>query len=310
MRFPQNTTLKDIAQIIQATLVGDAAHVVSGMNEFHSLTPGDLVFVDHPKYYNKVLNSIAGVVLINKKVPCPAGKALLISEDPFRDFNVLTKHFNPFQSSKNAISESAQIGENTIIQPNCFIGNNVKIGKNCIIHANVSIYDNTIIGDYVTINSGSVLASNAFYYKKRDTGYDQLISGGRLIIKDHVHIGASCTIDRGVSGDTLIDNGTKLDNQVQIGHDTQIGKDCLIVSQVGIAGCVVIKDNVTIWGQVGIISGITIGENVTILAQSGISSSLAPNKQYFGSPATEYFTKLREIAAVKNLPDFLKSTTN
>jgi UDP-3-O-[3-hydroxymyristoyl] glucosamine N-acyltransferase len=37
---------------------------------------------------------------------------------------------------------------------------------------------------------------------------------------------------------------------------TIIGKKCLIASQTGIAGCVIIEDEVTIWGQVGTASGV------------------------------------------------------
>ncbi|MBO6632416.1 MAG: UDP-3-O-(3-hydroxymyristoyl)glucosamine N-acyltransferase, partial [Psychroserpens sp.] len=239
MKFPRQHTLKEIAELIDSQFVGDETFPILGMNEIHVVEPGDIVFVDHPKYYDKALNSAATIILINKEVECPEGKALLISDDPFRDFNKLTFHFKPFQRSNQSISESAQIGENTIIQPNCFIGNNVVIGSNCVIHANVSIYDDTVIGDNVTIHSGTVLGASAFYYKNRPEGYDQLLSGGRVIIKDNVDIGALCTIDRGVTGDTTIGEGSKLDNQIQVGHDTIIGKKCLIASQTGIAGCVV-----------------------------------------------------------------------
>jgi UDP-3-O-[3-hydroxymyristoyl] glucosamine N-acyltransferase len=69
------------------------------MNEIHVVTEGDIVFVDHPKYYEKALNSKATVILINKNVDCPEGKALLISDNPFSDFNLLTTHFKPFQRS-------------------------------------------------------------------------------------------------------------------------------------------------------------------------------------------------------------------
>ena len=90
------------------------------MNEIHVVEPGDIVFVDHPKYYDKALQSAATIVLINKEVDCPEGKALLVSDDPFRDFNKLTKHFKPFMASGATISASAEIGEGTVIQPNSF----------------------------------------------------------------------------------------------------------------------------------------------------------------------------------------------
>ncbi|WP_299554683.1 UDP-3-O-(3-hydroxymyristoyl)glucosamine N-acyltransferase [Seonamhaeicola sp.] len=310
MKFPKQHTLKDIAQLINCDYVGNDDFPVLGMNEIHVVEPGDIVFVDHPKYYDKALNSAATIVLINKEVACPEGKALLISDDPFRDFNKLSNHFKPFKSANSQISDSAVIGEGTIIQPNCFIGHNVTIGKYCVIHSNVSIYDDAIIGDNVTIHAGTVLGANAFYYKKRPEGFDRLLSCGRVVLEDNVDLGAACTIDRGVTGDTRIKEGTKIDNFVQVGHDTVIGKKCLIAAQVGVAGCVIIGDEVTIWGQVGITSGITIGSKAVISAKSGVSKSLEGGKSYFGIPADDFRSKYKEIAAIKKIPEILDMLKN
>lgn len=301
MKFKNPQTLSQIASLIDSEFVGDPDFKILGINEIHVVEPGDIVFVDHPKYYDKALKSAATIVLINKEVDCPEGKALLISDDPFRDFNKITLHFNPFISAKSSISDSAIIGEGTILQPNAFIGHNVSIGKNCLIHANVSIYDGTVIGDNVTIHANTVLGADAFYYKKRPEGFDKLISGGRVVIEDNVDIGASCTIDRGVTGDTTIKEGTKIDNQVHVGHDSVIGKKCLIASQTGIAGCTIIENEVTIWGQVGITSGVTIGSKAVISAKSGVSKSLDGDKSYFGIPAGEFREKYKEIAALRKL---------
>lgn len=305
MKFQKEYLLKEIAALINCEFVGDADFPVLGMNEIHVVEPGDIVFVDHPKYYDKALQSAATIVLINKMVDCPDGKALLISDDPFRDFNKLTNHFRPFRGSAISISASAQVGENTIIQPNTFVGNHVRIGKNCLIHSNVSIYDHTVIGDNVIIHAGTILGADAFYYKKRETGFDQLVSGGRVVIKDNVGIGALCTIDRGVSGDTIIGEGTKIDNQVHVGHDTVIGKKCLIASQTGIAGCVIIEDEVTLWGQVGTTSGITIGTKAVVLGQTGVTKSVPGGKTYFGTPIEESREKLKQLANIKKIPELI-----
>ena len=306
MKFSKPQTLSAIAEIIGSSFVGDANFPVLGMNEIHVVEPGDIVFVDHPKYYDKALESAATIVLINKVVDCPKGKALLISDDPFRDFNKLTDHFNPFEQARAVIADSAEIGIHTIIQPNVFIGNNVKIGSDCVIHSNVAIYDNTVIGNHVTIHAGTVLGADAFYYKNRPEFFDKLKSGGNVVIADHVDIGALCTIDSGVTASTFIGEGSKLDNQVHVGHDSRIGKRCLIASQVGIAGCVVIEDQVTIWGQVGITSGITIGAKAVISAQSGVSKSLEGGKSYFGTPADEFRKKYKEIASIRLIPDIIE----
>lgn len=306
MKFPKTQNLKDIAALLDCSYVGNPNFPVMGMNEIHVVTPGDIVFVDHPKYYDKALESAATIILINKEIDCPEGKALLISDDPFRDFNTLTIHFQPFRYASEMIASSARIGEGTVIQPGTFIGNNVEVGKNCLIHPNVSIYDHTIIGDNVTIHANSILGADAFYYKKRAAGFDKLISGGRVVIKDSVDIGAACTIDKGVTGDTTIGQGTKIDNQVHVGHDTIIGSKVLIAAQATIAGCVVIEDEVTLWGQVGITSGISIGEKAIISAQSGVSKSLEGHKSYFGSPAGEFREKYKEIANLKKIPELIE----
>ena len=306
MKFPRTHSLSEIASIIGTEYVGDSDFPVQGINEIHVVEPGDIVFVDHPKYYDKALNSRATVILINKEVECPENKALLISDDPFRDFNRITKHFRPFQNSNTAIATTASIGEGTIIQPNVFIGNHVTIGRNCVIHSNVSINDHCVIGDGVIIHSGSVLGSDAFYYKKRPEGFDRLLSGGRVVLEDAVELGSLCTIDRGVSGDTIIGQGSKLDNQVHVGHDTQIGKKCLIASQTGIAGCVIIEDEVTLWGQVGVTSAITIGKGAVVLAQTGVSKSLAGGKTYFGSPVEEARERLKQLANVRQIPSMME----
>lgn len=306
MKFPRTFTLKEIAEITQTEFVGDPNFPVEGMNEIHVVEPGDVVFVDHPKYYDKALNSAATIVLINKNVPCPEGKALLISEDPFRDFNKLSVYFKPFQQATKAISDTSKIGNNTIIQPNVFIGNNVTVGDNCVIHPNVAIYDNCIIGNNVTIHAGTVLGADAFYFKNRPEGYDKLMSCGRVVIKDDVEIGASCTIDKGVTGDTIIGEGTKLDNLIQIAHDTVIGKKCLIASLTAVAGCTVIEDEVIIWGQVGIVSGITIGKKAVILAKSGVSKSIPGGKTYYGVPVELAREKHKEMAFIKALPGIIE----
>lgn len=305
MKFPKVHSLEEIANLLNCGFIGNKNFEVLGMNEIHVVEPGDIVFVDHPKYYDKALESAATIVLINKKVDCPEGKALLISDDPFRDFNILTKHFMPFQFANVAIAASAKIGEGTHIQPNSFIGNHVTIGKNCLIHSNVSIYDHTVIGDNVIIHAGTILGADAFYYKKRPDGFDQLISGGRVVIENNVGIGALCTIDKGVTGDTTIGEGTKIDNQVHVGHDSVIGKKCLIASQTGIAGCVIIEDEVTIWGQVGTTSGITIGAKAVIMGQTGVTKSVEGGKSYFGTPIEESREKLKQLANIKKIPEIL-----
>lgn len=309
MRLSKGIPVNELNGFINAELIGNEKTIVTGINEIHKVEKGDLTFVDHPKYYNKVLRSPASVVLINKKDVSPNGKTLLYTEDPFSSYVSLVKQFRPFIPASAMVSETADIGEGTVIQPGTFIGNNVHIGKNCRIHANVTINDHSIIGNNVIINPNVVIGGDAFYFKRRAEGFDKLESCGRVIIADNVEIGSGTTIDRGVSGDTVIGEGTKLDNLIQIGHDTVIGKNCLIAAQVGIAGVVVIQDNVTIWGQVGIQKDLVIESGVEILAKSGVPKSLKADTVYFGIPVREAREKMKEITLIKQLPGILSEIT-
>ena len=306
MKLTSNKTLNEIASLIGCEFEGNPDFPVTGINEIHKVESGDLTFVDHPKYYDKALSSSATIIIINKKVACPEGKALIFSENPFRDYNKLTLHFRPFEKSIAPISVTARVGEGTVLQPGVFVGNHVTIGNNCIIHANVSIYDHCVIGDNVIIHSGTVIGSDAFYMKKENGSFQKWNSCGRVVIHNNVEIGANCTIDRGVSGDTVIGEGTKMDNLIQIGHDTVIGKNCLFASQVGIAGVVIIEDDVILWGQVGVQKDLTIGKGAVVLGQSGLAKSIEGNKIWFGSPVREAREKMKELALIKQLPSIIE----
>lgn len=300
------TPLKEIASIIHAKYIGDENHLITGFNEIHRVEPGDVVFVDHPKYYEKALNSAATTVIINKEIDCPEGKALIICDEPFTAFNTLTRHFQPLTYSTSNISPSAKIGKNVTIMPGVYIGNNVEIGDNTILHPNVVIYNNCVIGNNVIIHANSTIGGDAFYYKKRTDHFEQLQSVGRVIIKDNVTIGCNCTIDKGVTADTIIGKGCILDNHIQVGHDVVIGEMCLFASHVGIAGACNIGNKVTMWGQVGISSGITIEDGAVILAQSGLGEDVKSGLTYFGTPAGKSKEKMRELFALKQLPDLIK----
>jgi UDP-3-O-[3-hydroxymyristoyl] glucosamine N-acyltransferase len=310
MRFPQPLTIEWVANLIGATVIGNAAALATGINEIHKVETGDICFVDHPKYYNTCLQSAATHIIINTgEVEVPAGKTLLIVAEPFEAYLTIVNYFRPFTAAATPISQSSVIGQDTIIMPNVFIGKDVVIGNNCVIHPGACIMDYTTIGNNVVIQAGTVIGSDAFYYntkKNREVWYKRMQSCGNVIIEDFVEIGASCTIDRGVTASTRIGMGTKIDNMIHIGHDSDIGRNCLIAAQVGIAGAVIIEDGVTIWGQVGISKTLTIGANAVILAQAGVPSSLAGGKVYWGTPAEDAQQKRKELVWIKRIPELWK----
>jgi UDP-3-O-[3-hydroxymyristoyl] glucosamine N-acyltransferase len=313
MKFEKAVPVQWLAEFTGAKLVGDATQMATGINEIHKVETGDISFVDFEKYYSKCLNSAATIIIINKEVECPTGKTLLVTADPFSAYVKIVKHFRPFEPASKMISDSAEIGEDTILQPGVFVGNHVKIGKNCLIHPNVTIYDHTVIGDNVIIHAGTVLGADAFYFKRRrerDVQYDKLESCGRVIIESDVEIGAGCTIDKGVSGDTIIGQGTKLDNHIHIGHGAIIGKNCLFAAQVGVGGKAIIEDEVILWGQVGVSKDLRIGKGAIVYAQSGVPNSIEGGKVYFGSPVEEAREKMKELNWIKRIPEMWEKLTN
>jgi UDP-3-O-[3-hydroxymyristoyl] glucosamine N-acyltransferase len=306
MKFEKPVPVQWVADFTGAKLVGNSLQDATGINEIHKVTAGDISFVDFEKYYDKCLHSAATIIIINKEVACPEGKTLLVTDEPFTAYVKLVKHFRPFEPSAKMISDTAIIGEGTIVQPGTFIGNNVRIGSNCLIHPNVTIYDHTIIGDNVIIHAGTILGADAFYFKRRKdrvVQYDKMESCGRVVIHDDVEIGAGATIDKGVSGDTIIGAGTKLDNHIHIGHGAVIGKNCLFAAQVGIGGKAIIEDEVILWGQVGVSKDLNIGKGAIVMAQSGVPASIDGGKAYFGSPVGEAKPKMKELAWIKRIPE-------
>lgn len=313
MRFEKPIPIKWIAEFIHAELTGNTEGNATGINEIHKVEDGDIVFVDHPKYYDSCIRSAATFIIINKKTDFPEGKALLIVDDPFEAYLKIVNHFRPFKPSLKMISETAIMGKGTVVMPNVYIGNHVTIGTDCMIFPNVTIMDYTVIGDRVIISPGAVIGSDAFYYNKktnREAYYKKMSSCGRVVIESDVEIGAGCTIDKGVSSDTVIGAGTKIDNLVHIGHDVVVGKNCLFAAEVGIAGATTIEDNVILWGQVGVGKTLTIGKNSIVMGQTGVTASLLPDKVYMGYPAEDASIKRREIVWIKRIPELWEKVMN
>jgi len=309
MKFPGKLTVNQVIEIMKCDVSpkGNLHNMISGINEIHSVEEGDISFVDHQKYYDKVLNSKASAIIIDKDVEPPAGKTIFITQDPLQCYLNIVQHFVQFHPQNTTVHPSAKIGKDTVIQPNVFIGENVIIGDNCIIHANVSIYSNTEIGNNVIIHSNSTIGGDACYFQKRDTGWVKLTSCGSTKIEDDVEIGCNCCIDRGVSGVTFIGKGTKFDNQVQIGHDAHIGAHCFLGAQSGVSGCTFVDDFCSIWARAGVNKDIYMAKNTTLLAVSVLDKSVyEEGSVLFGAPAENARKKWKEMSYIRNLPELFE----
>lgn len=304
MDFPRPIIVQEIAELIGAEIIGDSSRKAFGINEIHKVREGDITFVDIEKYYKKSLSSLATIIIINKRTDCPPGKTLLLVDDPFSAYDNLVRRYRKFNPLQVERSASAVIHPSAIIEPHVVIGNEVVIGENCYIQSHCYIGSHTTIGDRVRISAGCMIGTDAFYFKDRGTHLEQWHSGGSVVIEDDVFIGASCTINSGVSGITRIGEGSKLDSQVHIGHGAVVGRHCTLAGQVGIGGKTIIGDHVRIYGQAGISNNLVIGDRVVILGKTGVTKDLPAGGRYFGTPASpagEFFREMARRRKHKNM---------
>lgn len=299
MKFPRIYTAKELADLCGAEVIGPEDTPLSGLNEIHKVEAGDLMFVDYEKYFQKSFDSAATAILIHQKQNPPEGKILLLHPRPFDAYNTLAWHFRPPQHCTEPISNLAHIDPSAIIEPGVVIGPFVRIGAGTIIQANTYLGAYTDVGEQVVIQPGCIIGSDAFYYHKQGQEYTAWRSIGKVVIRDKVEIGAGTTVVRGVSGETIIGEGTKLDCQVHIGHGAVIGKNCLIAAQAALGGKVIIGDQVTIYGQVGIAQNIRIGDRAILLAKTGVSKDLAGDLTYYGVPALPVREAYKQLATLR-----------
>ena len=320
-------SLGQILKIVDGTLEGDEASIITDLAEIQHAKKGQLTFLGNPKYRKYLSTTEATAVLVPKDFK-GSYKNLIRVENPNLAFSLMISRFRPELPLPNpeihktaCIAKSAQFGENIYIGPNVvikdkaiiensvsifansYIGTETKIGSETVIHPNVTIYHSCQIGSKVLIHSGVVVGSDGFGFVRTEKSIKKIPQAGRVVIGDDVEIGANCSIDRGTLGDTVISKGTKLDNLIQVAHNVKIGEYCFIAAQSGISGSSIIEDRVTIAGQVGVAGHLKIGEGAIVAAQSGVSKDVPPGTIVFGYPAQEQKKARREIANIRSIPD-------
>ena len=283
--------------------------------------PGSVTFIANPSYEKFLLTTAATAVIVGTSLVIPAedgnkkkAPALLRCADPYAAFAKTLALFNPRKNMfpekihpSAVISASASIASTAIIGAQCFIGDNVQVGDGSVIHPGAIIYDGTVIGKNVVIGAGTVIGFDGFGYAPGAEGsFSKIPQIGNVIIEDDVEIGALCTIDRATVSHTIIRRGAKLDNLIHIAHNVEIGENTAIAAQTGISGSAKIGKRNQIAGQVGMIGHITTADDVIIIAQSGVSKSIPKSGTYFGAPAKEFRTALRQEGALRQLPELLE----
>jgi len=318
-------TLRDLAEKLGCSLLGDSSITVTSVSSLQSATSGSLVFVEDAQHLDAALRSSAAAVIAGDfAAGNKASKPILISPQPRLTFARAAKLLRDPESDREIhstaivpasakigknvaigaraiLGEHVKVGDETTISSGSVIGNDAVIGSHCRIDPNVAIYPGTTLGDRVVVQAGAVLGSEGFgYVRDSETGrYEQFPQIGRLIIEDDVEIGANSTIDRGALDETRIRRGTKIDNLVHIGHNVQIGQDVVIAAQTGLSGSVTIEDNVIMGGQVGIADHVRVEAGAILGAQSGIPTKKIIRGKgvvFWGTPARPIREYLKELA--------------
>lgn len=279
---------------------------VKALSTLEEATPSDLIYVDQDKYLSKLSECKAGAVLVSEKNASliPSHIQAIVVKNPHLAFAYLSSFFarEMFEesgaeakvaSSSKVMSgaylgRDVEIGEDCVIMAGAVIGDRVKIGNGCKIFPNVVLYADTILGDRVSIHAGTVVGSDGFgYAHTQDGAHIKIYHNGRVVIEDDVEIGANCTLDRAVFGETRIKKGSKIDNLVQIGHNCIIGEHTILVSQVGLAGSTTTGRNVVMGGQAGTGGHIHIGDFVQIAGRGAVGKNLPPHTKWGGHPLME-----------------------
>ncbi|HOO82855.1 MAG TPA: UDP-3-O-(3-hydroxymyristoyl)glucosamine N-acyltransferase [Alphaproteobacteria bacterium] len=321
-------SLRELVELTGSELGAGAApeRVLSDVAPLDIAGPDDLSFLDNVKYKDQFLTTRAGACFVHPSVTelAPRNVCLLLNVHPYKAYALAAQAFYPDAKPNGEISEQAyidpsariggectigpgvvvgagvEIGEASWIEANSVIGDNVRIGAYCRIGSNATL-SHCHIGDYTRLYPGVRVGQDGFGFAIDPKGHVKVPQLGRVIIEDHVEIGANTTIDRGAGPDTIIGQGTWIDNLVQIGHNVRIGRGCVIVAQVGISGSTVIEDFVVIGGQAGVTGHLHIGSGARIAAQSGVMRNVPAGEEYMGSPAMPIRDNMKQVALLKRL---------
>jgi UDP-3-O-[3-hydroxymyristoyl] glucosamine N-acyltransferase len=327
-------TSAEICQFLNGTLEGRSDIVLHGLNRIEAAGQHEVSFLSDRRYARFLDSTAAGCLLIGEELEIQSApaRAYIRLENPYRAFMQLARAFYPedrpapgLRHPSAAIDPSAEIdasaaiGANVVIAAGCRIGpnsilhanvslyTNVEIGSDSVIHANVVCREGTYIGARCIINPGAVLGAEGFgFVEHSDGSFEKVPQVGTVRIEDDVEIGANTTIDRATLGVTHIKSGVKIDNLVQIAHNVEIGENSGIVSQTGISGSTKLGKRNRIGGQVGVVGHITTADDVYIEAQSGVAKAIEAKGKYFGSPAIDHREHVRQVMALKHLPDLLR----
>jgi len=325
--------LRDLAGQLGCRLEGDGGTEISRVAGIDQAQPGDITFVDNPRYVPRLAATSASAVIVADDLGVPSGArfAVLRSTQPYVDFARAVTLFLPPSAPARGIDPlsaiapdatigadvsigpfvtvgpGASVGARTILYPHVAIGAGASVGDDCLIRSQCSIRERAVVGNRVILHDGVVVGSEGFGFAKQADGtHLKIPQAAGVVIEDDVEIGANSTIDRPAVGETRVQAGTKIDNLVHVAHGVSIGRRVLLMAQVGISGSAVVEDDVILAGQVGVAGHLRIGRGAMATAQSGIPSSVEAGEYVSGSPAIPHRDWMKSAAAYRQLPALRK----
>jgi UDP-3-O-[3-hydroxymyristoyl] glucosamine N-acyltransferase len=323
----KRATLEELANLVDGTVLGDAAVSVSRVAPIDVAQDGDITFVTNPKYIKALETTAASAVIVSPALADRCSKPGLVCKNPYLAFaKILTfLSVEPPEvkgvMAGSHVSTTADIGADVTIYPGCYVGDNVKVGRGTTLYAGVVLYAEVEVGEECLLHAGTVvrekcrianrvilqpkavIGSDGFGFAPDGSRYFKIPQVGVVVLEDDVEIGASSTIDRAALGVTRIRRGTKIDNLVQIGHNVELGEDCILVAQTGIAGSTVIGNHCTFGGQSATNGHIRIGDNLTVGSRGGVTSSIDGNQVVSGVPAMPHRDWLKASMTFPKLPE-------
>lgn len=297
-------SLRELVARLGGETAGDDSVIISRVASLANASAGQISFLTDSRYKSQLASTQASAVIVNQENKEATSLPRIVTENPYAYFARVSELLNPKMEYSAGIAPSAVVdpkaiipascavaanavvgsdavlGENVVIGPGCIVGDGVSIGDNTIVEANVVIYHHCLIGKNCNLFAGCVVGADGFGYAEDRGAWVKIPQVGRVVIGDHVDIGANTTIDRGALDDTVIEDGVKLDNLIQIGHNCRIGAHTVIAGCVGIAGSARIGKHCRIGGAAMILGHLEVADGVTISPGSMITRSLSKADTY------------------------------
>ena len=325
-----NFTAALIAEFLKGSVEGNPEATVNDISKIEEGKPGTLSFLANPKYEKFIYDTQSSIVIVNADFQ-PQNKisaTLVRVKNAYESFAALLRLYEQSKPKRSGISkmavisdtanlgkelyvgeftvvsENVSIGDGVQLYPQVYVGDHVKIGEGTILHPGVKVYEGCEIGAHCVIHAGAIIGADGFgFAPNQDNNYEKIPQVGKVIIEDHVEIGANTTVDRATMGATILRKGVKLDNLVMIAHNVEIDENTVIAAQSGISGSTKVGKNCMFGGQVGLIGHLNIASGVKIAAQSGITKDIKEEGIVIqGSPAFEFGPYQRSYLLFRNLP--------